>query len=147
MWVHYAPKSQIEGSILPTKEMELMTQYNIEKLENGFATVRYADDSWAELRLSANMTQEDLDDLAHQFAPKIGVAPTFVTVGLTSTASAKPEPIEPEPEEVVDETPAWLTARMEAYGSTTSQLEYITENGLDAWQTHVATIKADNPKT
>ena len=144
MWVHYAPKSQIEGSILPTKEMELMTQYNIEKLENGFATVRYADDSWAELRLSADMTQEDLDDLAHQFAPKIGVAPPFVTVGLTSTASAKPEPIV---EEAVDDRPAWLIAREAAYGSTSSQLEYITENGLDAWQTHVAEIKAANPKT
>ena len=27
-----------------------------------------------------------------------------------------------------------------------SQIEYITENGLDAWQTKVAQIKADNPK-
>lgn len=127
--------------------MELMTQYNIEKLDNGIATIRYADNSWAEFPLSANMTQEDLDDLAHQFAPKIGVAPTFVTVGLTSTASAKPEPIEPEPEEVVDTTPSWLLARIEAYGSLPSQLEYITENGLEAWQTHVAEIKAANPKT
>ena len=66
-----------------------MTQYNIEKLENGFATVRYADDSWAELRLSANMTQEDLDDLAHQFAPKIGVAPPFVTVGFNKYGISK----------------------------------------------------------
>ena len=121
-----------------------MTQYNIEKLENGFATVRYSDDSWAELRLSANMTQEDLDDLAHQFAPKVGVAPSFIAVGQTSTASAKPEPIIEEP---VDDRPAWLVARLEAYGSLESQIEYITENGLDAWQTHVATIKADNPKT
>ena len=122
-----------------------MTQYNIEKIENGIATVRYADNSWAELVLSADMTQEDLDDLALQFAPKVGVAPSFATVGFTSTASAKPEP-EPIVEELVDDRPAWLIAREAAYGSLESQVEYITENGLDAWQTKVAEIKAANPK-
>jgi len=122
-----------------------MTQYNIEKIEGGIATVRYADNSWAELVLSADMTQEDLDDLALQFAPKVGVAPSFATVGFTSTASAKPEP-EPIVEELVDDRPAWLIAREAAYGSLESQVEYITENGLDAWQTKVAEIKAANPK-
>jgi len=121
-----------------------MTQYNIEKIEGGIATVRYADNSWAELVLSANMTQEDLDDLALQFAPKTGVAPSFATVGFTSTASAKPEPIV---EEAVDDRPAWLIAREAAYGSLASQVEYITENGLEAWQAHVAEIKAANPKS
>ena len=121
-----------------------MTQYNIEKIEGGIATVRYADNSWAELVLSADMTQEDLDDLALQFAPKTGVAPSFATVGFTSTASAKPEPII---EEAVDDRPAWLIAREAAYGSLASQVEYITENGLEAWQTHVAEIKAANPKS
>ena len=121
-----------------------MTQYNIEKIEGGIATVRYADNSWAELVLSADMTQEDLDDLALQFAPKTGVAPSFATVGFTSTASAKPEPVEPE---FVDPRPAWQIAREAAYGSVESQIEYITENGLDAWQAHVAEIKAANPKT
>jgi len=121
-----------------------MTQYNIEKIENGIATVHYADNSWAELVLSADMTQEDLDDLALQFAPKVGVAPSFATVGFTSTASAKPEPVF---EEAVDDRPAWLIAREAAYGSLASQVEYITENGLDAWQAHVAEIKAANPKS
>ena len=120
-----------------------MTQYNIEKIEGGIATVRYADNSWAELVLSADMTQEDLDDLALQFAPKTGVAPSFATVGFTSTASAKPDPIVEEP---VDDRAAWLIAREAAYGSLASQVEYITENGLDAWQTKVAEIKAANPK-
>ncbi len=117
-----------------------MTAYNIEKISNGIATVRYADNSWAELVLNSDMTEADLDDLAYQFAPKIGVAPSFATAGFTSTASAKPEPI------VVD-IPNWKQARMNAYGTVESQLEYITENGLDAWQTHVAEIKAANPKT
>jgi len=121
-----------------------MTNYNIEEVNNGIAKVRYADNSWAELVLASDMTQEDLDDLALQFAPKTGVAPSFATVGFTSTASAKPEPVEPE---VVDDRPAWLIARQAAYGTLESQLEYITENGLDGWQTKVAQIKADNPKT
>lgn len=120
-----------------------MTQYNIEKLENGIATVRYADGSWAELRLAADMTQEDLDDLAFQFGPKEGVAPAFVSVGATSTASPKPEPIYPDP---TDDRPDYQIARLLAYGSAEAQLEYITENGLDAWQTKVAEIKAANPK-
>lgn len=42
--------------------------------------------------------------------------------------------------------PEWLAARYQAYGSAQYQLEYITENGLEAWQTHVAEIKAANPK-
>lgn len=144
VWLLNATESKTSFGHMPTKEMA-MTQYNVEKLENGIATVRYADGSWAELRLSADMTQEDVDDLAFQYAPKEGVAPSFLSVGATSTASAKPEPIIEEPP--VDDTPAWLAARLEAYGSTTSQLEYITENGLEAWQAHVAEIKAANPKT
>ena len=37
-------------------------------------------------------------------------------------------------------------ARLDAYGSALEQIEYITENGLEAWQTNVATIKSNNPK-
>lgn len=64
--------------------------YNIEDIQNGIATVRYADGSWAELVLTADMTKEDLDDLAFQFAPKVGTVPSFLTVGMVSTAAAKP---------------------------------------------------------
>ena len=37
--------------------------------------------------------------------------------------------------------------RKAAYGSLEQQIEYITENGVEAWQTKVAQIKADNPKS
>jgi len=117
-----------------------MTDYNIEKVEDGIATVRYPNGAWAELVLSSDMTEVDLDDLAHQYAPKIGVAPDFAVAGFKSTASAKPSdltPVEPE---------SWLAARLAAYGTVANQLEYITENGLDKWQEQVAKIKADNPK-
>ena len=119
-----------------------MTDYNIEKIENGIATVRYSDDSWAELTLSSDMTEADLNDLAHQYAPKQGGAPSFATVGFKSTASAKPEPVV----EAEEEPPKWLADRLIAYGAVEDQIEYITENGLDKWQEHVAKIKADNPK-
>ena len=122
----------------------VMTDYNIEKIADGIATLRFADNSWADVVLSKDMTEADLDDLAHQFAPKSGVAPSFATVGFKSTASAKPEPVEEEPE--VEEMPEWLQKRLDAYGLPNDQLEYITENGLEAWQAHVAKIKADNPK-
>lgn len=119
-----------------------MTQYIVEKLENGTATLRYSDGSWAEIVLSSDMTQEDLDDVAHQFAPKIGVAPSFVSSGLTSTASAKPVSVEDES----TRTPNWMQNRIYAYGDPMSQLEYITENGLEAWQAHVAEIKKKYPE-
>jgi hypothetical protein len=36
--------------------------------------------------------------------------------------------------------------RIKEYGSIVEQIEYITENGLDAWQTKVNTIKTKYPK-
>ena len=41
----------------------------------------------------------------------------------------------------------WLENRILEYGSTQDQLAFITENGLEAWQTKVAEIKAKYPKT
>ena len=47
----------------------------------------------------------------------------------------------------VAETNAGVVAkRKQAYGTIESQIEFITENGLDAWAAKVAQIKADNPK-
>ena len=37
--------------------------------------------------------------------------------------------------------------RLNAYGASDIQLEYITENGLEAWQSRVAEIKAQYPKS
>ena len=122
-----------------------MTQYTVEKIVDGIATLRYADNSWAEVVLASDMTQEDLDDKAYEFRPKIGVAPTFLSVGLTSTASAKPEPIIEADDQTVTTLPEYLQNRIDAYGNVEAQIEYITENGLTAWQAHVAEIKAKYP--
>ena len=40
----------------------------------------------------------------------------------------------------------WFEHRVEAYGIASDQIEFITENGLEAWQQKVADIKARYPK-
>ena len=39
----------------------------------------------------------------------------------------------------------YVEKRIFKYGPLKKQIEYITENGLDAWQKHVAEIKAKYP--
>jgi len=41
----------------------------------------------------------------------------------------------------------WLENRQAAYGRPQEQIEFITENGIEAWQTKVAEIKAKYPKS
>ena len=48
----------------------------------------------------------------------------------------------PDPEYVPD----YRAKRMDEYGDTYAQLQFITENGLDAWQKKVAEIKKKYPK-
>ena len=40
----------------------------------------------------------------------------------------------------------WVNKRLHAYGLPKDQLEFITENGLEAWQAKVSDIKAKYPK-
>ena len=54
----------------------------------------------------------------------------------------KPEP-EPEPEPYVE---TYADKRRKEYGNAEEQLEFITENGLKAWQARVAEIKKKYPK-
>lgn len=41
---------------------------------------------------------------------------------------------------------SWIDNRADAYGSAFEQIEFITENGLESWQTKVSEIKAKYPK-
>ena len=91
------------------------------------------------------MTEAELDDAVYRATPpqlKTGTTPSFLSEGASRTAAEKPED-----EGEADTRPAWQIARETAYGTPAEQLEYITENGLAAWQAKVAQIKADNPKT
>jgi len=121
--------------------------YTVAEINNGVAKVVFSDDSWIYVELRADMTGEELDDIVNRLAPpqlKSGHAPDFLSAGMERVAAAKewPDDVEALP----DNSPQWLKDRRLAYGSTESQLEYITEHGLEAWQTHVAEIKAANPK-
>ena len=47
---------------------------------------------------------------------------------------------------IVESNQAQVQNRIKEYGSIAEQIEYITENGLDAWQIKVNNIKAKYPK-
>ena len=47
---------------------------------------------------------------------------------------------------IVESNQAQVQNRIKEYGTIAQQIEYITENGLDAWQTKVNNIKAKYPK-
>lgn len=49
-------------------------------------------------------------------------------------------------QESIQPEKTYIEKRAEAYGSASEQLEFITENGLEAWQQKVAEIKALYPK-
>jgi hypothetical protein len=118
-------------------------QYTIPEINDGLAKIQWSDGSFTYLELTSDMTEVELDDLVHNTIPPHlrtgGDKPSFLSEGATRTAAVKPAEADPRP--------AWQKARETAYGSPESQLEYITENGLDAWQTRVAQIKTDNPKS
>ena len=119
-------------------------EYTIPEINNGVAKIQFSDSSWTFVELTADMTEADLDDIVFRVTPphlKTGEAPSFLKAGTTRTAAEMPSG------EVADPRPKWLQDRQAAYGTLESQIEYITENGLEAWQTKVAQIKTDNPKT
>jgi hypothetical protein len=47
---------------------------------------------------------------------------------------------------IIESNQAQVNKRIAEYGSVAKQIEYITENGLNAWQSKVAEIKAKYPK-
>jgi hypothetical protein len=47
---------------------------------------------------------------------------------------------------IIESNQAQVQKRIAEYGSVAEQIEYITENGLNAWQSKVAEIKAKYPK-
>ena len=120
-------------------------QYTIPEITNGIAKVVFSDGSYTFLKLRDDMTEAEVDDFVYRSAPDNlkpnGSTPSFLSAGASRTAA------EMDPEEYVDTRAEWERAREAAYGTVERQIEYITENGLEAWQTKVAQIKADNPKT
>ena len=119
-------------------------QYTITEINNGTATVQFEDGTFMFVELTDGMTEEDFDDLIFSAAPPQlkggGTAPSWIAEGQQRIAAIKPEPETTPPAD-------WLIARQGAYVNLDEQIEYITENGLEAWQAKVAQIKADFPKS
>ena len=122
----------------------MVMKYEVTAVNSGVVTVRYEDGSWAEVPLLSDMTPEQVDALILTFGPKNHAVPSFISVGYTGAPqAAAPDDVPSLP--AVDTTMAWFTARTDAYGPPSAQLEYITENGLEAWQAYVAQVKARYP--
>lgn len=67
--------------------------YTITSIEGDHVSVQYDDGSWAQFRVTADMTEEQVDDLAYQFGPKpVTVAPDFLVVGSDRKAQIAPPP-------------------------------------------------------
>ena len=47
---------------------------------------------------------------------------------------------------IVESNQAQVQNRIKEYGSIAEQIEYITENGIEAWQSKVNSIKSKYPK-
>lgn len=114
--------------------------YKITARDGSKATVEYSDGSHAELDINSTTTKSHFEQMVKDFAPKTNADVTVDWLSVGDKTTTEEEVVESSSE------PDWLVARLIAYGSHLTQLEFITENGLDAWQTKVAEIKAANPK-
>lgn len=124
--------------------------YTITELTDGNAVVTFADGAWANVPVLTEDTKETFEKRVQGFATKtVGENPAWIAASQTGSVTqlALGDEIEPIISTGDDELPAWLQARIDAYGGWSSQIEYITENGLAAWQTEVARIKTLHPQT
>ena len=123
--------------------------YTITELTDGNAVVTFADGAWANVPVLTEDTKETFEKRVQGFATKtVGSNPDWIAASQTGSVTqvALGDEIEPITSIEGEELPDWLQARKDAYGGWASQLEYITENGLTAWQEEVARIKALHPQ-
>ena len=123
--------------------------YTINEVVDGNAVVTFADGGWANVPVLTEDTKEVFEKRVQGFATKtVGENPAWIAASQTGSVTqvALGDEIEPITSIEGEELPDWLQARKDAYGGWASQLEYITENGLAAWQEEVARIKALHPQ-
>ena len=128
--------------------------YTITELTDGNAVVTFADGAWANVPVLTEDTKETFEKRVQGFATKtVGENPAWIAANQTGSVVQQDYVTPPEVDlsghenSVRDDLPAWMQARIDEYGDPTSQLEYITENGLEAWQAEVAKIKAKHPSS
>ena len=134
--------------------------YTIEDIKDGIATVRYSDNSYAHLVLQDNMTQDDLDYLVYEFAPKTGSVPAFAAKGAKRTAKKKPPEDHSVPKMTKEEIDKftndndWIQEscrdlrnnRLEETDWIVSKYAELGQSVTDVWKTYRQTLR-DLPKT
>jgi|TARA_R110000803_G_scaffold62173_4_gene122433 hypothetical protein len=132
-------------------------KYTIREIKDGVATVDFEDGAWAEVPMAESDTVETFNSKVGDYSTKAYTAPSWAA----SEASIDGSVVEREavwdarnplevaiPTDDEDESSIeWINDRVNAYGPVSSQIEFIVENGLDAWIEEVKQIKADNPKS
>lgn len=124
-------------------------KFTIKEICNGLATVVFDDGSWAEVPMAADETETQFIRKASAFAPKKYDAPAWSTPEASIDGATVERTVAVSEGIANDEEPivsGVIESRLAAYGTATSQLEFITENGLEAWQAEVAEIKLMLPK-
>jgi len=130
-------------------------KYTIREMTKSGAVVDFADGSWANVPMLDTDIRADFELRVSQYAPVLPASnPSWAVAGLegsvvTKTQGEEGSGIEPESavEEVNPLEAEWLDRRIQAYGPVATQIEFITENGLAAWQEEVAAIKKNFPIT
>ena len=124
-------------------------------IRNGNEVTRHKspleDDVWLMPAHSTEVEPPNFDTSTHHAV--------FADNKWTIVSNTPPEPEEPVTEELILNAPTqqtktpepdyvadYKTKRMDEYGDVYEQLQYITENGLEAWQTRVLEIKSKYPK-
>lgn len=90
---------------------------------------------------------QTVKDVSKVSSDEIQDVPEPVVEGFSATLSETPildGDVWKQDWQLVEKT--WLDKRIDAYGWVSEQIEFITENGLEAWQDKVAEIKAKYPK-
>ncbi len=122
-------------------------KYTIRKIEDGVATIDFEGGSWAQVNMDASDTEVEFAEKVSAYAPVVASTPDWAVPESTEevlTTGMMQSPATGSDHDF--EVPEWLDDRIAAYGSSASQIEFITENGLEAWQEEVARIKEANPK-
>ena len=124
--------------------------YVIENIneENRCMEIVYSADGHETLRIGARLPfdGETLSDIVEMYNPIAHWLEKAKTVVVPTSELSGSKTVELQENAAPTEYPEYVRLRSAAYGFFDAQIEYITENGLEAWQAHVAEIKAMYPK-
>tara|TARA_R110002012_G_scaffold298618_1_gene497155 strand:- start:3487 stop:3921 length:435 start_codon:yes stop_codon:yes gene_type:complete len=124
-----------------------------EVTDRDMAVVDFEDGSWAEVPMYAQDSNVDFDQRVADYAPdapgKRGQGrPSWLTEqDLDKNQKGQERVVYSPYEGPAQDYPQWYKDRLGAYGDVSAQIEFITEQGLEAWQEEVEMIKHSIPKT